>query len=210
MNDSMTDKPSNEPARVWAVVPAAGQGKRIGGPKALLPFGASTMVQTVVATLRDGGVDGIVVVANPDIAEAVTTLLGDAAGLAINHRPDSEMIESIQTGLAELAEAAVPRAGDGCLVLPVDQPTVAAAAVRCGVDAFRASPERIVIASRHGRRGHPIIFPWSLADEVRGYPPSMGLNQLPRTHAERVLPVECADGVVFDVDTPEDYDRARS
>ena len=161
--------------------------------------------------MRDGGVDGIVVVVNPDIADAVATLIGDTARLAINHRPGSEMIESIQTGLNALAEAVVPHQGDGCLVLPVDQPTVDAAAVRGCVEAFRASPERIVIASRHGRRGHPIIFPWSLADEVRGYPSTVGLNQLPRAHADRVLPVECAvDGVVLDVDTPEDYDRARS
>lgn len=178
MNVPTTDNTPNDSPRVWAVVPAAGQGKRIGGPKALLPFGTSTMVQTVVAALRDGGVDGIVVVANPDIADAVAVCIGDTAQMAINHRPDSEMIESIQTGLTALSEMVTPRAGDGCLVLPVDQPTVGQDAVRGCVDAFRASPEQILIASHHGRRGHPIILPWSLADEVRAYPSTVGLSTL--------------------------------
>ena len=182
----------------------------MGQPKALLPFGESTMIETVLANLSRGGVDGIVVVVSPAIAEAVGRAAGGAAGVVINPLPDSEMIESIQMALAHLAEAAAPDPYDGCVVLPADQPQVGAASVRRCVEAFRTAPERIIIATRGTRRGHPILFPWALADAVCALPPTTGLNHLPRQHVDRVLEVACDDdGVVTDIDTPEDYERAR-
>jgi nicotine blue oxidoreductase len=64
----------------------------------------------------------------------------------------------------------------------------------------------IVVAARGGRRGHPMIFPASLAAFVESAACDSGLNALPREHAARVKLVECASpGVSRDVDTPADY-----
>ncbi|MCS7269454.1 MAG: NTP transferase domain-containing protein, partial [Gemmataceae bacterium] len=51
---------------VVAVVPAAGQSRRMGRPKLLLPWKGSTVVETVVHTVRQGGVDRVLVVIGPE------------------------------------------------------------------------------------------------------------------------------------------------
>ena len=202
-NPQCHETPSG-PVRVWAIVPAAGVGRRIGGPKALLRLGEATFVEHVVAGITAGGVERAVVVVNPQIADAVRPLVGASAEIVVNDRPNSEMIESIQVGLAHVAATEKPNPYDGCLITPVDKPRICGESIQRCVDAFRAAPDRIVIASRDGRRGHPIVFPWRLADFVRSLPPTMGLNQLPRQHADRVMEVPCEEeGVVADIDTPE-------
>lgn len=208
-NPQRHETPSG-PARVWAIVPAAGVGRRIGGPKALLRLGEATFVEHVVASVTAGGVERALVVVNPQIADAVRAVVGDSAEIVVNDRPDSEMIESIQMGLAHVAATEKPNPGDGCLITPVDKPQIRGESVRRCVDAFRAAPDRIVIASRDGRRGHPIVVPWRLTDFVRSLPPTMGLNQLPRQHADRVMEVLCKEeGVVADIDTPEAFRAMR-
>ena len=196
--------------RVWAIVPAAGHGRRIGQPKALLRLGERTFVEVVVDAVRTGGANGVVVVVNPAIEREVKRRVGDVARIVVNAKPDAEMIESIQLGLADVEGMHDPNADDGCLVTPVDKPEIGADSVRRCVDAFRATPDRIVVAARGPRRGHPIVFPWSLVGFVQSLPPSQGLNRLPRQHADRVTAVSCEDeGVILDIDTPDDHRRAQ-
>ena len=64
----------NKPKRdvqVWAIVPAAGRGRRVGGPKQLLPYRESTLVGTVTQTLLDARIDRVVVVTRPPLVDAL-------------------------------------------------------------------------------------------------------------------------------------------
>ena len=208
--DLQRDATPSALVRVWAIVPAAGVGRRIGGPKALLRLGEATFVEHVVASVIAGGVERTLVVVNPQIADEVRAILGASAEIVVNDRPDSEMIESIQMGLGQVGATERPNPRDGCLITPVDKPQIRGESVRRCVDAFRAAPDQIVIAARAGRRGHPIVFPWSLVDFVRSLPPTVGLNQLPRQHAERVTEVPCVEeGVIADIDTPQAFRAMR-
>ena len=74
--------------------------------------------------------------------------------------------------------------------------------------AYRARPGKIVIATRDGRRGHPIILPAELADAVRSPLCDDGLNCLTRNRDELVLEAVCgSDGILTDIDTPDDLER---
>ncbi len=94
----------------------------------------------------------------------------------------------------------------GILVVPADMPAVTADSYRKCFDAFRLDTERIVIAACRGRRGHPVIFPISLApdlDRLTG-----GLKELVDANSACVTLVETNDpGVLRDVDTLADYER---
>ena len=82
--------------------------------------------------------------------------------------------------------------------------------VACLIAAFATSPDRISLATYHGRRGHPMILPGDLAHEVLSWPASRGLNELRREHPDRAVEIEIEDpGVVIDVDTPADLEAAR-
>lgn len=189
--------------RVWGVIPAAGMSRRMGRPKQTLPYRDSTVVGTVTRTLLDSGLDAVVVVTRTGLVNALD-LPDDARVLvAVNGDADSEMIDSIRIGLAGLTS---PRDTDGVLVVPADMPALTADSCRKCIAAFSADPQRIVIATHAGRRGHPIIFPFALRATVDTL--EDGLRGLPCIHPDRVHLVETSDaGAVGDIDTREDYDR---
>ena len=71
-----------------------------------------------------------------------------------------------------------------------------------------AKPQAIGMPVFAGRRGHPTIFPWSLATHVPDIPVGCGLNWLVHNGGVPVqeIPVD-DDSIHFDLDTPEDYAR---
>src|SRR5918997_407267 len=72
-----------------AILLAAGQSKRMGAFKPLLPFGNKTVIECCIDYLRDGGVETIVVVLGhraEDIRRQVSGVT-----FAVNPDPDSEM-----------------------------------------------------------------------------------------------------------------------
>ena len=88
-------------------------------------------------------------------------------------------------------------------------PAIRVETYRACLAAFAVDPESLVIGANDGRRGHPIIFPWSLRADVMGL--HNGLCELTQIHADRVRLVETTDpGVTRDVNSPDDYERLRS
>ncbi len=196
---------NNAAERVWAIVPAAGTGRRMGAAKQALAFRHSTLTGTVVRTLLDAGVDGIVVVTRTPLVAALALPDDPRVEVGINDDAGTEMIDSIRIGLSLLADRGAGSA-DGVVVVPADVPAVSTETCRRCIGAFAADPARIVIAACGTRRGHPIIFPFALRDVIDHL--DGGLNELPRRLPDSVEVVETADkGVARDVDTPEDYDR---
>ncbi len=103
-----------------------------------------------------------------------------------------------------------PTPCDGWVLIPADHPTLNATLVRELIAAWSASPSQIAVPVYEGQRGHPTIFPWSLAEEVFRLPPEQGLNSVLRSDPERVREVIVSDPrVLDDLDTPEDLLRLR-
>jgi len=202
----MTNVAKTSP-RVFAVVPAAGRSRRMGADKQLLEYAGRPMLRGLLETLEGSRVEAICLVTRKAISDRL-----DLAGLsktvtAYNEDAASEMIDSIRIGIAELEKRQALRAGDGVLVCPGDHAGIAVAEFDRCVDAFRARPDRIVVAERRGRRGHPIIFPGELVEYVRSAACDGGLNALSRAYARLLSAVECeSPGVTRDVDTPADYE----
>lgn len=191
--------------RVHAIVPAAGRSRRMGTPKQLLDVGGRTMIAAVVEPLLASAVAGVVVVTNPEIAPGFPAF-GERVVIALIADPAAEMIESVRCGLRAWRERGGVGDQDGFLVCPSDQPGISTADFDRCITAFRADPSRIIVASRDGKRGHPVIFPVGDAAFVCSDACDRGLNALPRTHHDRVRLVECASpGVTRDIDTPDDY-----
>lgn len=213
----------NTNLRVWAVVPAAGLSRRMGATKQVLPFKGTTMVGAVVRTLLEAGVDGVVVVTRSELLARLDMPEDARVCIATNDRTDSEMIDSVRMGLAvlsgtvqsvythsgELSEKKLhPRSGDGVLVLPADMPAVPVEACRSCMDAFRAAPGTIAIAVHQQRRGHPILFPFSICGDIDRL--AGGLDELPNCYPEWVRLIETNSPDIFhDVDKPEDLENSR-
>lgn len=194
---------------ITAIVPAAGLATRMGGelPKPLLPWGASTVIGTVIDTLTAAGVQEIIVVTGHR-REAIEAALAGHAVCCI-HNPayaSGEMLSSIQAGLA----AAHP-ASAGALLALADQPQMQLAVVQQVLRAFDDDSQALVIPSYALRRGHPIVLPRWLWAEVLALPANATLRTVVQHHAAIIRYVEVdTPSVLADLDTPEQYAAAVS
>lgn len=188
--------------RICALVPAAGMSTRMGSPKQLLPFGGKTVLQTVVDTLLEANLDGILVVLGHR-ADAVRDSLAERPVL-FHLNPDyrNGMFTSILCGLSALEKSA-----DAALIALGDQPNVRASVVRKVAAAYRKGNKGIVVPVYHGKRGHPALVDLGrYLSEIGSLTGEDGLKPVMRGNPDDTLEVAVADeGVLRDIDTPEDY-----
>jgi CTP:molybdopterin cytidylyltransferase MocA len=185
------------PAEVAGVLLAAGEGSRLGQPKALVEIGGEPLAERGVAMLRDGGAAPIVVVTG---AVAV-----DLPGVLAVHNPDW------RTGMGSSLAAGLATVPDGCaaaVIALVDQPLVGAEAVRRLI-AAHAAGAGIAVAAYDGIPRNPVLiarehWPGVTAMAVG----DAGARPFLRAHPDLVTPVECGDtGRPDDLDTRSDFDR---
>lgn len=192
--------------RVAGVVLAAGTGRRMGRPKALVEVDGTPLVVSAVATLRDGGCDPVAVVTGAAHDE-VAPLVAAQAGVAVVRNP------SWADGQAASVRAALAWASGtdaaGLLVVPVDTPGITGAVVRRVVQRWTDAPDLPAVATYDGRARNPVLLPAALwpdvAARVQG---DAGARHWLRDNA--VQAVDCTDlGDPTDLDTPQDLTRWR-
>jgi molybdenum cofactor cytidylyltransferase len=111
------------------------------------------------------------------------------------------MLSSLKAGIRALATGVA-----GALVTVADLPTLAPATCRAVLTAWLADPERIVAPVHAGRRGHPVLFPRSLFDDILAAEHADGPRGVLRSHPGRLLEVAVDDaGCIADMDTPAEY-----
>ena len=194
---------------IAAIVPAAGRSGRMGRPKLILPVGGIPLIARVVAALRDGGADRIIVVAPPTLEPGADALREAAeaqgAEVVVPDRPTFDMRASVELGLSHLFDGPKPSA---LLLTPGDLPGLGRDAVARVIGASIGSPGRIVAPRCLGKRGHPLLLPWPLALEIPRLPPGVGVNALLSDHADAIdfVTIDDAD-LLDDLDTSDDYRR---
>lgn len=195
--------PHAERARpVAAIVLAAGQARRFGAQKLLAPFGASTVVRTVVDIIRGSGVEYVVVVTGPGADPMRAALAGVPVSWAVNVNPEQGMSSSIVAGLG-----AVPPDVGAVLVVLGDQPTVNPAVIERLITEWREGRGPIVAPRYRGLRGNPVLFDRSLFDALKGLQGDRGARDLIGSDPGLVTHVDVAEAAPLDLDTPADYDE---
>jgi CTP:molybdopterin cytidylyltransferase MocA len=189
--------------RVVAVVLAAGEGRRLGGPKALLRLGARSFLEACLQALDRPGVDGRVVVVGHR-AEEVQALVpaGGAVRVVTNARYHEGMLTSVHAGLG----AAEALGADALLLHPVDHPLVEPETVDRVLGALAAGAP-IAVPSHDGRRGHPAGFARAAWPALRAAPPERGARAVLADHPDWITHVAGGPGSVRGVNTPEDLAR---
>ncbi|MCG8406807.1 MAG: nucleotidyltransferase family protein [Phycisphaerales bacterium] len=196
--------------RVFAMILAAGQSRRMGELKQLMPYGHSTMLETVIESVLESPVDGLVLVTNPQIAPTYQEYLPDLCFVVVNDDENSEMLASVQLGLRRIKEECAPAPTDGIMVLLADQPQIRAGTLATCAETYRLprQPPGILIATYKGRRGHPTVFSFKYLEEIETWSADRRLNELAGMHPDEVRELAITTGPMpIDVNTPEDYDR---
>ena len=195
--------------QIAAVIAAAGQSRRMGRPKQLLPWGDVTVIAAVVDNLHAAGAVPVVCVIGHRSAELREALRDAPAVLVYNEEYQArEMIASYQTGVRWLQNEETRYAGT--LIALSDQPQIPATIIEQVLAAAARQPDHIVIPSHEMRRGHPVYLPAALWDELLTLTPAQTLRDLIRRHEARIAYVVVeSDAILRDLDTPEEYAALR-
>jgi CTP:molybdopterin cytidylyltransferase MocA len=175
---------------------AAGAGRRMGRPKALV----DTWLVDAVTTLREGGCARVTVVLGAAADEARPLLAGQDVEVVVAADWDEGMGASLRTGLQSLATDAA-----AALVTLVDLPDVGSGVVRRLLDR-PVSADTLARATYDGTPGHPVLIG---RDHWAGVIESAIGDQGARYYlgSRQVEPVECGDlatGRDVDDPTPDD------
>lgn len=186
--------------RVAAILLAAGKSRRMGSCKQLLPLGESTVIERCIGALVAGGAGEIVVVVSEEGNEVAEAVRDFPVRIVVNPEYEGDMASSVRAGRDSLAAEA-----GGVIVSLCDYPLVSSATIGSLIVAHRELPGSIVIPCHRERRGHPLLFPRPILDELGE---DKTLRDLVRRDPDRIRSLSVEDpGVLLDMDTPEDYRR---
>ena len=186
---------------VAAILLAAGQSKRMGAFKPLLPFGEKTVIESCIDYLQLAGIETIVVVLGHR-AEAIKERLAKLPiCFALNPDPESEMSESIACGVREL-----PPGCQATLIAPTDYPAIPASVVVALIDSWKTRGAKLLAPKFEGSGGHPVLVDLSFREQLLHLNPQRGLRGLFDEHRDQILrvPVD-SPFIAHDIDTWEDY-----
>jgi molybdenum cofactor cytidylyltransferase len=191
---------------IWAVILAAGESKRMGGPKLTLPYKGRTILESVVETALLSPVDGTLVVLGAYEDRIRAVLAGRPLKLAVNRDYKTGMLSSVRCGVRHL-----PRRARAALIFLGDQPGLSPDTVSIVLGAYRDTKKGLVLPARGRAGGHPLLIDMKYREEIEALDPAIGLRALLALHPEDVERVEAGDdSLFFDIDTPEDYRLAVS
>jgi molybdenum cofactor cytidylyltransferase len=192
--------------RVTAILLAAGEAKRMGQTKQLLPWGDTTVLGQTLRNVQGSAVHDILVVSGHR-AEAVEAI-AKAAGVQVIHNrryAAGEMLSSLQT-----AVRALPATISAVLVMLADQPMVEPATIDHLLKAYWQGRGELIAPVYEGQRGNPVLISRSYFAELLALPPGAAPRDLLKAHqAELYLVPVASDTILRDLDRPEEYERWR-
>lgn len=201
---------------IAVVILSAGESRRMGRPKALVPLpeflnldeagrtpapsAQKTFLEHLIEVTRHPRTGTLRVVVGPHAAEIRARVKLDEGALVFNPDWQRGQLSSLQAAIRSLP-AGKP---EGILICLVDHPLISAALVSSLIRTFDRDKNRIVIPAYKGRRGHPVIFPGALFEELLAASPEVGARTVVHAHANDVVEVAVQEeGVVVNLNDPE-------
>ena len=189
---------------ISGILLAAGLSSRMGEPKQLLPFGESTIVETVADSMLGAKFDEVIVVVGHCAAEIQEQLGTRPVRIVFNADYSEGMLTSAQAGIRAL------QGNDAFALMLVDQPFITSVLIDQVVDAYVQTDKGIALPSYNYKRGHPVIFHQRYAREILALDAeSDGVRTLFKKSGDDIHYVTVdTDRVLRDIDYREDYERA--
>ena len=191
--------------KLAAAILAAGESRRMGRPKALVPFEGLTFVEHLLQATNHPrvGIVRVVLGANAESIQAELKL--DQEIVVVNQDWQQGQLSSIQSAIRSLPADQTA----GLLLCPVDHPLISSQLVSRLIAEFDSDRKLIVVPTHQGRRGHPVIFHASLYAELLDASPNVGARQVVWAHPDAIAEIETDEaGVILNLNDPETIRKA--
>ena len=184
-----------------AILLAAGESKRMGEPKQLMPLSKHTLLEQAIDNLLNSSVDETIVVVGHKAEEITRAIATKPVKIMFNPNYRQGMSTSIVAGLILVD----PKSQAVMLALG-DQPLVESRTMNQLIDAFNSHDKGIAVPTHRGKRGHPIIFNIKYKAELLELEGDIGGREIIRQHPDDVLEVAVdSASVISDINTRDDY-----
>jgi putative nucleotidyltransferase with HDIG domain len=197
----------NHPEAV-ALILAAGESRRMGSPKALLPLGEETVLVRSVNLFLNAGIRNILVV----IGCKGKTIQSHHSNLPVqwvqNNQFEKGMFSSVVKGVE-----AIPPDHSCFFVLPVDIPMVRPPTIFNLLEAYPALKKdtSILYPTVMGKRGHPPLISTRLIPGICAWNGVGGLGGFLSGHDADAREIPVIDEFIGrDMDTPADYEALKA
>lgn len=187
---------------VSAVVLAAGASTRMGVQKLLLPLGNEPLVRRAVRQVLAAGFDDVLVVLGSGHEATRAALEGLPIRHAVNLQFASGMGSSFRTAVEHLADSAA------AMFALADQPFVTTKEYRIVLDTYRQHSPPIVSVRYGDVMAPPHLFEREFFPELAQL--QHGARSVLLRHVERTSVLQFPADLLVDIDTPDDYELARS
>lgn len=214
--------------KIVAVVLAAGQSKRMGEAKLLLPFPPQvgvdkarslekrfTILDQTLLNLKGANIDQILLVSGGYRSEVEAVAKRQSVPSFYNrHYATGEMLSSLQVAVRHLlGDSAADFERRGMMVFLGDMPFIKIETINFLIDQFQTgrSSIEVLIPTFDGRQGHPVIFDSSLFEPLLALEPGQAPRDLIKARSSMMVVHKVAvsdDAILFDIDTPEAYAAA--
>ncbi len=188
---------------IVAIILAAGESKRMGYPKMLLPLNGKTMLGNVIGNIEGSEINNIIVVLGAEKTAILDVVCKTSAKSCYNDNYKDGMLSSVKCGFRN-----IPSDSDAVLVFQGDQPLILPNVINEVIVAHRSSDKGIVIPVYRNKRGHPLLICKQYFAEIEGLDNSEGLRSLAIKFSDDVLEIETnSPGILRDFDTFEEYKK---
>lgn len=196
---------------IIALLLAAGEAKRMGKNKLLLPLQGKPMVVLTLENLLASQVDEIIVVTGHEGArlekELGPFLEGRPGRIKVVRNKDYQ--QGMSTSLKAGAEAAKGRA-DALLIMLGDQPFIGPELINRIIARFKTGRAKICLPLFRGQPGHPVLFHGDYLSEMASLSGDVGARGIVESHPEDVVTIEVdSPEVLVDIDEESQYEAVQ-
>ena len=191
--------------KISGIILAAGLSTRMGEPKQLLPFGNSTIIETVIDNLLESKLNEVIVVVGHEAKKVRAHIQHKPVKIAFNPDYRQGMLTSAQCGVRSISASA-----DALAMTLVDLPLITPDLVNLVIDTYAQAESGIAVPSYNYRRGHPVIFNRRYAADILALDEdSGGVRSLFKKYKDDIHYVTVdTDRVLTDIDYRTDYEEA--
>jgi molybdenum cofactor cytidylyltransferase len=184
-----------------AVILSGGASRRMGSPKALLPYQGRPFLEHLLDVAKHPSIGVRRVVLGPDADVISSQVSLSPQEVVINNEWERGQISSIQAAIRSLPDGTA-----GMLLCPVDHPLISSSLVSDLIESFEKTHAAVVVPLFEGRRGHPVIFSSRLYDELLNAPEDKGARAVVWAHSKEICEVSTTEeGCVLNLNDPEAF-----
>jgi molybdenum cofactor cytidylyltransferase len=184
-----------------AVILAAGASTRMGHPKLVLPLGDEPLVRRTVRQICDAGFDDVLVILGDEHEKLRGALDGLSVRQALNAHYQTGMGSSFRTAVEHLGKS------DAAMFALADQPFVTTKEYRTVLEAYRRHLPAVVSVRYGAVTAPPHLFRRDLFPELAQL--ERGARPVLERHRDQSIVLQFPPELLLDIDTPEDYERAK-